>query len=413
MNSSKQHSKPQFTLYPKRKSVDLAEASLYLRVSFQFSVVEKSMGIKIPIAQWNGETHQLLGNPFQQKQIDEISAEIKEKVMGAYYLLSQNGSSPTLREIMDMAFAGEEKKTYTLFAVFHSLLLKMARQNTLSRQQSNLLKHQTCLKHLKAFVKQQMQISDISFNRINRHFIDEFEIFLRTEAGNNHNSTMKLLQIFKKVYRIAVDNRWTSNNAFSGKRLTYKDVDIEVLSEKEIKQLRELVLEKGYLQKTRNLFLFCIHTGLSYIDLQQLKRKHIEFNPVSNQYLIRKKREKTEVEFIIPLFCPAQQLLEQWIPNWECLPVDHSLAPKISNQKYNVYLKELFALLQIQKKITTHVGRHTFATTVALENGVPIETVSKMLGHSKISQTQKYAKVTALKVERETKELFNLLKNKA
>ncbi len=116
------------------------------------------------------------------------------------------------------------------------------------------------------------------------------------------------------------------------------------------------------------------------------------------------------MEFIIPLFHPAQVLLDKWLPGWESLAPETAMAPKISNQKFNIYLKEVFAFLNIRKRITTHVGRHTFATTVALENGVPIESVSKMLGHSKISQTQKYAKVTTLKIERETKELFNLLK---
>ncbi len=222
MRSNKLQEKPQFAVYPKRKSSSLTEATLYLRISYQFIVIDKSMQIKIPFELWDSQLHRLKGNAFQQKQIDEAFSELKEKVMGAYYLLSQNTADPTLREIMDLAFAEEEKKTYSLFGVFSSLLLKMGRQNTLHRQQSNLLKHQTCMKHLKAFVKSHLNVSDIAFNRINRNFIDEFEIYLKAECANNHNSAMKLLQIFKKGYRIAVDNRWTSHNAFSGKRLSIR-----------------------------------------------------------------------------------------------------------------------------------------------------------------------------------------------
>ncbi len=408
---SKLQSKPQFFLYPKRKSTGCTEATLYLRISFQFTSLDKSVGIKILFNTWDSHNHYIINNPYHQKQVDDVTAELKEKIMGSFYLLSQNTAEPTLREVMDLAFAGNEKKSYSLFGVFNSFLLKMERQNTLPRQRSNIMKHYTCMKHLKAFVKSYLNVSDISFNRINRNFIDEFEIFLKTECSNGHNATMKMLQIFKKVYRIAVDNRWTSHNAFSGKRLTYKDVDIEVLTDAEIQALKEISLQKAYLNKVRQLFLFCIHTGLAYTDLQHLQRKHIEFSPVSGQYLIRKKREKTGVEFILPLFHPAKNVLNGWLPGWENVNSETLLAPVISNQKFNEYLKELFALLSIQKNITTHVARHTFATTLALENGVPIESVSKMLGHSKISQTQKYAKVTSLKIERETKELFKLLEN--
>ncbi len=402
--------KPQFFMYPKRKSRTSSEAVLYMRVSYQFVTVNKSLGLKVDPDGWNKKEHQLENSPYIQKRATELFNENKEKIMGAFYLLSQNNAEPTLREIMDLAFCSKDKKGYSVISVFSSFLGKMEKQQSQARQRSNILKHATCLKHLKSFLKTQMNISDTSFNRVNRAFIDDFELYLKNECGNGHNSTMKLMQIFKRVYSIAVNNRWTSNNAFAGKRLTYKDVDIEVLNDKEIQDLKTVVIVKSYLEKTRQLFLFCVHSGLAYIDLQHLKRKHIEYNSISGQYFIRKKREKTGVEFIIPLFEPARQLLELWVPGWENAQAEKLLAPPISNQRFNVYLKELFALLSIQKKITTHVGRHTFATTLALENGVPIESVSKMLGHSRIAQTQRYAKVTVLKIERETLHLSNLLK---
>ena len=403
--------KPQFFLYPKRKSVTCSEATLYMRISYQFTKVDKSLGIKILYKLWDNQNHRISNSSHHQKQLEETCSELKEKIMGAFYLLSQNKAETTLREVMDLALAENEKKSYSLFGVFNEFLVKMEKQSLLSRQKSNLRKHNTCLKHLKAFVKAYLNSNDISFNRINRSFVDEFELYLKTDCGNGHNAAMKLLQIFKKVYRIAVDNRWTSNNAFSGKRLSYKDVDIEILTETEIQALKDINLGKGYLDKSRKLFLFCVYTGLSYIDMQHLRRKHIEFSPASGQYLIRKKREKTGVEFMLPLFHPAKNLLEGWLPGWDNAAAETLLVPGISNQKYNLYLKELFALLSIEKKIRSHCARHSFATTLALENGVPIESVSKMLGHSKISQTQKYAKVTTLKIERETRELFNLLKN--
>jgi site-specific recombinase XerD len=401
--------KPKFSLYPKRKSLTVSESTLYMRISYQFAQIDKSLGIKIQFEDWDSSTHKLLNNPYHQKIIEEVFDEHKQKLMGAFYLFTQNAASPTLREIYKFAFEEESKKTYSLFGVFNGFILKLEKQNPLPSQHSNILKHHTCMKHLRDFVKSSFNSNDISFSRINRNFIDDFEMHLKSECKNGHNASMKMLQIFKKIYRIAVDNRWTNHNAFAGKKLSYKDVDIEVLNFEEIQILKNATLQKSYLNKTRELFLFCIHTGMAYIDLQNLKRLHVEYNPVSGQYLIRKKREKTGVEFIVPLFPPAKMLLDQWQSDWLNFSSETLLSPKISNQKFNQHLKELFAVLSIQKKITTHVGRHTFATTLALENGVPIESVSKMVGHSKISQTQRYARVTSLKIERETKVLYEKL----
>jgi site-specific recombinase XerD len=401
--------KPKFSLYPKRKSLTVSESTLYMRISYQFTQIDKSLGIKIQFEDWDSTTHKLLNNPYHQKHIDEVFDEYRQKLMGAFYLFTQNAASPTLREIYNLAFGEESKKTYSLFGVFNGFILKLEKQNPLPSQRSNILKHHTCMKHLRDFVKSSFNSNDISFSRINRNFIDDFEMYLKSDGKNGHNATMKMLQIFKKIYRIAVDNRWTNHNAFAGKKLSYKDVDIEVLNFEEIQILKNATLQKSYLNKTRELFLFCIHTGMAYVDLQNLKRLHVEYNPVSGQYLIRKKREKTGVEFIVPLFPPAKMLLDQWQSDWLNFSSETLLSPKISNQKFNQHLKELFAVLSIQKKITTHVGRHTFATTLALENGVPIESVSKMVGHSKISQTQRYARVTSLKIERETKVLYEKL----
>ncbi len=401
--------KPKFLLYPKRKSLTISESTMYMRISYQFSQIDKSLGIKIEFDDWDSTIHKLLKSPYHQKHIEAVFEEYKQKLMGAFYLLTQNAATPTLREMYDLAFGDESKQTYSLFGVFNNYILKLEKQNALPSQQSNILKHHTCMKHLRGFVKSTFNCSDLSFSRINKSFIDDFELYLKSECNNGHNAAMKMLQIFKKIYRIAVDNRWTNHNAFAGKKLSYKEVDIEVLNFEEIQLLKTAVLQKNYLNKTRELFLFCIHTGMAYVDLQNLKRQHVEYNPVSGQYLIRKKREKTGVEFIVPLFPPAKILLSQWHPIWLDFSPEILLAPKISNQKFNQYLKELFALLSIHKKITTHVGRHTFATTLALENGVPIESVSKMVGHSKISQTQRYARVTSLKIERETKALYEKL----
>jgi site-specific recombinase XerD len=410
MPISSPYLKPKFMLYPKCKKGQKTLATLYLRTHYQFSTFDKSLGIKVNKNEWQFKQHEIDHHLQLHPSIKTVLSECKEKIMGAFYVLSQNQSEPTLREVIDLAFSNENKKTYSVLSVFESHIADMKKRNTLKSQQSNIIKYNSCCNHLRSFLRTEMKINDVSFNRINEQLIDNFEFYLKTKCGNGHNSSMKLLQIFRKIYKIGLNNRWTSRNAFADKKITFKDTDIEVLNQQEIEQLEVFDPAKSYLQKTKDLFLFSIYSGLAYIDLQHIQFKHIERTISSGSFIIRNKRVKTGIEYMVPLFGPLEKMLNKWHPNWQTLATDTFICPKISNQKYNDYLKELMALVGIDKRVTTHIGRHTFATTIALENGVGIESVSKMLGHSKIAQTQKYAKVTSLKIERETRGLFEKLK---
>ncbi len=410
MPISSPYLKPKFMLYPKCKKGQKTLATLYLRTHYQFSTFDKSLGIKVNKNEWQIKQDQIDQHLHHYPNIKTVLTECKEKIMGAFYVLSQNQSEPTLREVIDLAFGHENKKTYSVLSVFEGYVSDMKKRNTLKSQQSNIIKYNSCLNHLRSFLRTEMKINDVSFNRINEQLIDNFEFYLKTKCGNGHNSSMKLLQIFRKIYKIGLNNRWTSRNAFADKKITFKDTDIEVLNQQEIELLQLFDPTKSYLQKTKDLFLFSIYSGLAYIDLQHIQFKHIERTSSSGSFIIRNKRVKTGIEYMVPLFGPLEKMLNKWHPNWQTLAPDTFICPKISNQKYNDYLKELMALVGIDKRVTTHIGRHTFATTVALENGVGIESVSKMLGHSKIAQTQKYAKVTSLKIERETRGLFEKLK---
>jgi site-specific recombinase XerD len=402
---------PEFLIYPKRKSSASEEADMYLQLSYQVNKINKSLGIRINFSQWDARNHLILGQSMHNEILQKKVTEYKQKVMGAYYMLIQNGGEVTIREIVDMAFGGKSGKIYSLFGVFEDYVLKLEKLVKPGQSGANLQKHRACLKHLREFVRQKFRLSDIPFSRISRQFVDDFDHFLRSDAGNGHNSANKTLQIFKKIYRIALDNRWTAHNAFAGKRLSYKKVTKPFLSSLELDKLREFEFANPRLAKVRDCFVFTCYTGLAYIDLFTLRRRHIEYNSANRQYFIRKNRAKTGVESIIPLFKPAHDILDQYQPEWiKCHP-ETALLPVISNQRYNAYLKQVAAFCGLEKDLTSHIGRHSFATTVTLENGVSIESVSKMLGHAKLSQTQEYAKVTEIKIEKDTRQLFALLQS--
>lgn len=397
---------PQFMIYPKRRSSQSSEANMYMRVFYDVNFIEKSLGIKISFDHWNNSIREISGQPMHNCLLKEKTEEFKQKIMGAFYMLSRHDATFTLREIMDNAFNENGVQRFSLIAVFEQTILMLEKQLKPGQSIANIGKHRTCLKHLKNFLKIHLKLNDISFNRINRNFIDNFESFLKNDAQNEHNSAMKMMQIFKKIYKVAVDNRWTAVNAFVGKRISFKDVEMPYLTNEEINTLIGHDFKSNRLAFVRDLFVFCCYTGLAYIDLKTLQKKHFEFSPVSKQFFIKKKRQKTNQPFIIPLFPAAKRIIEKNSDGFENLRPDDHIFPVMSNQKYNDYLKEVAAHCCIEKSLTSHMARHSFATSIALENGVSLESTSKMLGHSKISQTQKYAKVTEIKIEKETRELF-------
>jgi integrase len=242
--------------------------------------------------------------------------------------------------------------------------------------------------------------NDFPFSRINRSFIDGFIDYLKNEAACGHNTSMKHLAIFKKVYKIALDNQWIRYNAFSGLKMPIKIVDRAFLTEEEIKRIIDKRIDIQRLDLVKDLFIFACFTGLAYIDMKNLKRKSLQDN--LSVTWIKIKREKTGVEATIPLLPPARRILDKWAPNWKTWHPEKELFPTPSNQKTNEYLKEVTDLCGITKPVSFHCARHSFATTIALSNNIPIETVSKMLGHSRISMTQHYSKVVDLKIARDT-----------
>ena len=397
---------PKFMVYPKRKSSRYPDANMYMRISYDVNAVEKSLGVRIDYENWDPGTHQIVSQPLHAAILKQKTDEYQQKIMGAYYMLTKEGAEFTIREIVDNAFGNTGAKLYSLVGVFENAILKMEKLIKPGDGTSNITKHRTCLGHLKNYLKTEYRVTDVGFSRINRSFIDGFEIYLKTDAGNSHNSAMKMMQIFKKIYRIAVDNRWTAVNAFAGKKISFNDVEMPYLSSDEIKLISQHVFKNERLNYVRDLFIFCCYTGVAYIDLKMLQRKHFEYNPVSKQFFIKKKRQKTKQLFIVPLFGPARRILDSRLAGWEALPPDATIFSVMSNQKYNDYLKEVAALCGIEKRLTTHIARHSFATSIALENEVSLESTSRMLGHSKISQTQKYGKVNEIKIEKDTRKLF-------
>ena len=214
---------------------------------------------------------------------------------------------------------------------------------------------------------------------------------------------MKYLSNFRKIVNRCIRSGWLAKDPFVGFKMTKRVVEKTALTENELKKLGKTMFVTDRLNVVRDIFLFSCYSGLAYADVKKLKKSEIVIGSDSEKWLVSK-RQKTDTAARIPILPVALSLIDRYKDHPQCLAQDRVL-PVLSNQKMNAYLKEIADVCGIAKTLTYHIARHTFATTITLSNGVPIETVSKMLGHRNLSTTQHYAKILDHKISQDMKAL--------
>lgn len=227
----------------------------------------------------------------------------------------------------------------------------------------------------------------------------------------SNNTRMKHIQRLRKVVTLAYHLEWIDKDPFVRWKMTYDKTNREFLSEQELKKLENKVFISERLDRVRDLFVFSCYTGISYVDIMNLTPNHLVLG-IDGDNWIMTKRQKTNTTVKVPLLGQALDIVNKY-KDHPVTAVNNSLLPVLTNEKLNIFLKEVANFVGIKKKLTFHMARHTFATTVTLSNGVPIETVSKLLGHSKIATTQIYARVLENKVSADMNALKNVLLNKS
>jgi len=265
------------------------------------------------------------------------------------------------------------------------------------------VKYKTTEKHVEGFVRWKYHLADLNLRAIKYEFVTGLEFYLRTEKNLTINSYGKIIKNLKKIIHECVAKEWLSRDPFVQYKVRHIEHEVPHLIEEELQKLRDKEFDIDRLALVKDLFLFSCFTGLAYVDAANLTREHIVTGPGGKKWLM-KNRQKTDVPSKIPLLAPALEIIEKY-SDYPMSANKRRLLPVMSNQKVNSYLKEIADLCGIRKKVTFHVARHTFATTVTLSNGIPIETVSKMLGHKKLQTTQIYAKVVDVKIGRDMEKL--------
>lgn len=300
-------------------------------------------------------------------------------------------------------FLGRIENKHSLIELFELHNKRIKEQIGNGYASGTLQRYNTTLKHLKGYLKKFHHTDDVFVEDLNYSFIADFEYYFKVDVKLSHNTATKYLRNFKKIVILALKNEWILRDPFMRFKMSLNEVVKEYLTKEELEAITEKELEIDRLDQIRDVFIFCCYTGLAYADVQRLTHEDISIG-LDGEYWVFIQRKKTGVESNIPLLPAAARLIEKYkdhpvaISNGRVLPV-------LSNQKINSYLKEIGDLCGINKNITFHMARHTFATTITLSNGVSMESVSQMLGHKNIRTTQIYAKVVKEKVSREMGEL--------
>lgn len=252
------------------------------------------------------------------------------------------------------------------------------------------------MKLFQEFLMYKYKVKDIPVNEIDVEMLKKYQHYLMTVRHNNNNTTVKYLRNLGKVLNMAVSRKLITNSPLEELKLKIEAVDKGFLNKNELSKLATKEFEVTRLEQVRDVFLFCCYTGLAYVDVHSLTANDIVEE--EDRLWIRKARHKTNVMCHIPIIKPAREILDKYAL---LAQATGKLLPVLSNQKMNAYLKEIAAIVGIDNDLTTHLARHTFATTVTLANHVSIENVSKMLGHSSIRMTQHYARILDASIEKE------------
>jgi len=391
------------------KKNEFGKAPIYARITINEVRTEFSLKRFIEPDKWINKAGIAKGNTEEIRALNAHIMAVRTALFQHYNRLLETGKAITADTVKNSYF-GITEKSKTIMEVFqyHNEQMKslIGKEYSFGTHE----RYATALHHTKEFIEYKYNVSDFPIKQVNHEFITEYEYFLKAVRKCSHNTAIKYLTNFKKIMRICLGNGWIEKDPFINYRFHLHEVEREILHEHEIQAIADKQFATSRLDQVRDVFLFCCFTGLAYSDVKKLTRDHVIIG-IEGERWVKVNRTKTDTRSSIPILPSAQAILDKYANHPKCC-AEKKLLPVNSNQKMNDYLKEIAAVCEIEKNITFHIARHSFATTITLQNDVPIESVSKMLGHKSIRTTQHYAKVLDKKVSNDMallKEKMNLV----
>jgi integrase len=392
-------------LFYARKSManNQGEYPIYMRITIAGERFEIGTKRFILPENWSAETGRMKGASSNARSVNTFLESLLSKAYTHQRQILNEGKEFTMTEFRSRWTGVPLERPRMLMDVFeeHNQQMKALVGHEFSHH--TFERYTTSKKHTQEFMKWKYKLDDIDIRKLNYEFITNYEFWLKSVRKCDHNTAIKYLSNFKKIVNICIKNGWIDRDPFVGFKMTKREVERPFLVEEELNRIIEKTFLMPRTTQVRDIFIFCCYTGLAYVDVEKLTREEITTG-IDGEKWIWTSRQKTETATRVPLLPPALEILDRYKDDPQCL-IKKRLLPVLSNQKMNTYLKEIADACKITKKMTFHTARHTFATTVTLSNGVPIETVGRMLGHKNLKTTQHYARILDKKVSEDMKVL--------
>jgi site-specific recombinase XerD len=397
--------------YAKRAKANVSGlVPIYTRITINGKRIELSSNRFVEISKWSTEAGKMKSNSIEARSINSHLDMLRIQIIDMQMELVHK-KIPVTAETLKSKILGVDERERMLIPIYQNHNNKIEELIGNGYAYGTLERFKISLKHLQEFILWKYNVSDIGINKIDYAFVTEFEFYLRSIKKCNNNTAVKYVRNFRKIIKICLDNDWLDKNPCSRYEGKMKEVERDFLTEEELYRIYNKRFSSERLTLVKDIFIFSCYTGLAYVDVKGLKKDHIAIG-IDGEKWIFKNRQKTDTKSKIPVLPIAQEIIQKYSNHPRCLNED-AILPILTNQKMNSYLKEIGDLCDISKEITFHMARHTFATSVTLTNGVPIETVSKMLGHKNIQTTQHYAKVLDKKVSEDMQILRDKFSNNA
>lgn len=373
------------------------------RITVDGEIKQFSCKMDVPLRLWDVKNNRASGKSVEAQRINRAVDKIRVEVNRRYQELMQTDGYVTAAKLKD-TYLGIGVKQETLLKLFEQHNAEFAKKVGHSRAKGTFQRYVTVCKHLHEFIPHTYKREDIPLKELNLTFINNFEYFLRTEKKCRTNTVWGYMIVLKHIISIARNDGRLPFNPFAGYINSPERVDRGYLTKSEIQTLMDAPMKNSYHELIRDLFVFSVFTGLTYSDVKNLTTDNLQTFFDGNLWIITR-RKKTNTESNIRLLDVPQKIIEKY----KGMTKDNKVFPMPSNTTCNKILKEIGRQCGFKTRLSTHVARHTNATTVLLSNGVPIETVSRLLGHTNIKTTQLYAKITAQKISQDMETLSHKL----
>jgi len=373
------------------------------RITVNGKISQFSCKLDVDEKHWDVKTGRMTGRSVVALEANRMLDKIRVGINKAYQDICDKDNYVTAEKVRN-AFLGMGMNHETLLAVFRQHNEDYAKQVGKIKSQRSYWKYCTVYNHLSEFIRQRYKVSDIALKELAPAFITDFELFLRTEKNHCTNTIWSYMMPFKRIIYMSINNGWLQRDPFYAYSITKEETKRGFLSKEEIKMLIEGSFKKKSYELIRDLFIFCCFTGLSWTDMANLTKENLQIS-FDGHLWIKTNRQKTGTETNLRLLEVPLRIIKKY----EGCSEDGKLLPVPCYPNCKNGIKVIAKKCGIEKNVTWHSARHSFATTVCLSNDMPIETLSKMLGHRSIRTTQIYAKITAEKVSNDMEKLSQAL----